>query len=274
MTSTGGSDSGGEAGSTQNLGGEGGSVDVGGQGGVGGEGGSGGEPCVATGPDLCNGVDDDCSVVTVDGQHEIWWGDSCDGDDADECEEGIFTCDGAGQVCDDDTADTLELCAGNDVDEDCDGETDEGFVQDTFIAGACPVPVDIGSTSGDSGTLNGVFYTESNYEEAYYKFTLTENNGPSDLYLGARVELLSPTGSDYDVYVYCTSCSNPQAASSILTAPLDAVDVYITDTDADNTTDLVVKIVWFAPTATACGEWQLTIKGNYVSSATPICAPL
>jgi len=78
--------------------------------------------------EMCNGVDDDCNGNTADGAHEAWIGASCDGGDTDFCEEGTYSCEGAAQVCSDETDDTVEVCDG--LDNDCDGqigdwETDE-----------------------------------------------------------------------------------------------------------------------------------------------------
>jgi hypothetical protein len=74
----------------------------------------------------CNGLDDDC-----DGQTDELWpeiGDPCDGPDEDACEYGNLQCgdDEASTVCAGDTGTpTTEVCDG--FDNDCDGQTDEGF---------------------------------------------------------------------------------------------------------------------------------------------------
>ena len=73
-------------------------------------------------PEVCNGLDDDC-----DGEADEDWpekGTPCDTDDADTCANGVWTCDGEGVACVDDLP-SPEACNG--VDDDCDGETDEGF---------------------------------------------------------------------------------------------------------------------------------------------------
>ena len=78
----------------------------------------------ANGVELCNGLDDDC-----DGDVDEDFADkgkACDGDDADICENGTYTCtsDASGLECTGDVT-VAEVC--DNVDNDCDGEIDEGF---------------------------------------------------------------------------------------------------------------------------------------------------
>jgi hypothetical protein len=73
--------------------------------------------------EVCNGVDDDCDGQ-VDEGFDV--GAACDGADADACAEGVFVCSSAGTAtCSDVTGDSVEVC-GNGVDDDCDGQVDEG----------------------------------------------------------------------------------------------------------------------------------------------------
>jgi hypothetical protein len=69
--------------------------------------------------DVCDGVDNDCSPATPDGDKDPLVRLGCDGADADRCEEGALACVGAQLVCSDDTGDVIEACNG--VDDDCDG---------------------------------------------------------------------------------------------------------------------------------------------------------
>ena len=78
-----------------------------------------------TGPnaELCNDLDDDCDGQTDEPFTDK--GTSCDGADGDSCEEGLWQCNGSILICTDDTPTAQETC--NDLDDDCDGQTDEGF---------------------------------------------------------------------------------------------------------------------------------------------------
>ena len=98
-----------------------------------------GVQCVNESPtnivEKCNGADDDC-----DGQTDELWtnlGQACDGPDSDQCKNGVYVCNGAttGVTCGAESpADIAEACNG--ADDDCDGQTDEGF----NLGAACDGP--------------------------------------------------------------------------------------------------------------------------------------
>ncbi len=73
--------------------------------------------------EICNEADDDCDGATDEGFDT---GVACDGDDDDLCASGIRVCGGPDTVvCSDDPTSNVELCNG--LDDDCDGEMDEGY---------------------------------------------------------------------------------------------------------------------------------------------------
>ncbi len=84
--------------------------------------------------DLCNGLDDDCDPATADGDGDPLVGVSCDGADADLCEEGFTLCTAGAVVCDDLTGDNLDLCNG--LDDDCNLGTLDG-VHDPDVGPLC-----------------------------------------------------------------------------------------------------------------------------------------
>jgi len=101
--------------------------------------------CAAVGPvpacdavaavaEACNAKDDDCDGETDEDFPSR--GEPCDGDDEDKCQGGTFVCANDGTLgCTDDPSSEVERCDG--VDNDCDGATDETFVD---IGMACDGP--------------------------------------------------------------------------------------------------------------------------------------
>ena len=74
--------------------------------------------------DTCDGVDNDCDPTTADGVHDSRVGLSCDGDDADLCEDGMTSCVAGAISCSDDASVAPDICDG--IDNDCDPSTADG----------------------------------------------------------------------------------------------------------------------------------------------------
>lgn len=77
------------------------------------------DTCAGSGIEACNGLDDDCDGDTDEG---FSVGMPCDGDDSDQCSDGVLTCEG---TCIETVEAKVEICNGA-VDEDCNQLTDCG----------------------------------------------------------------------------------------------------------------------------------------------------
>jgi Notch-like protein len=97
----------------------------------------------------CDGLDNDCDGGTDD---EFQVDAGCDGDDADECANGLRVCDPADPtraICDEsNSANVKESCDGQD--NDCDGATDEDFKPGTAATDPA-LAYDGGAFAGDAG---------------------------------------------------------------------------------------------------------------------------
>lgn len=210
--------------------------------------------------DLCNGLDDDCDSSSVDGSEDPLLGAACDGtQDTDLCLEGTYSCPAGALDCSDATGSTVELCAGNGADEDCDGAIDEGFILDDNPA--C-WGINLGSIEGD-GTSEDLIRTEFS-EERFLLLVLDVDSCVNDS-VGIRVTLESPPGTDFDLFLQCFDCggSNPGRASTVhgLSGHTDTVILSaFDDCFQDDSFFALIEVRHFS--SLLCAIWTLTIEGN------------
>ena len=173
--------------------------------------------------------------------------------------EGTAFCGGGSIGCTDNTSTTNEVCGGNGVDEDCDGATDEGFNRNDNPSCAAAV-VSLGTISGDTGSGQVV---RSRFDEEFYRIRIVEDS-PSSVYVSASVQLYSPPGTDFDLYVYCGLCGGGVAGSSTaggLEGHYDTVNVRSNDDIfADDSFDVTIEVRHWQ--TNYCASWTLTVFGN------------
>jgi hypothetical protein len=127
----------------------------------------------------------------------------------------------------------------------------------------CSAATPLAPVRGDTGT--GLTTTgDTGYAEAWYTVVVNEtdkdNNEGGDV--KARVFLDVPAGVDYNLFVYCPSCSDVTPISSMSGAGSDeTVDVMNSDSNGDDDGYTLVIEIRFV-SATMCGDWSLTVTGT------------
>jgi hypothetical protein len=132
---------------------------------------------------------------------------------------------------------------------------------------ACTNIIDLGEVSGDTGS--DVVSASPGRTEAWFKVRVGEYN-LSSVYLSATIYLQSPSGMDYDLYVYSrASCNAGNIKSSLNGAgQLDSVTV----TRCDNSWswddfDVWIEVRFYGNyLIDSCGTWSLWVQGNTVAS--------
>ncbi|NOZ86860.1 MAG: VWA domain-containing protein [Deltaproteobacteria bacterium] len=101
------------------------------------------------GPDLCDGLDNDCNPKTADGKDEADLYKECDTGLPGGCKTGRFECRDGTMSCESVSEMELEVCDG--IDNDCDPDTEDGSWDpligqdcDTGLPGICTVGVYVG----------------------------------------------------------------------------------------------------------------------------------
>ncbi len=98
--------------------------------------------------EVCDYLDNDCDGATDEDFLEL--GLPCDGGDSDDCSNGTWTCaldELVVECVNEDPEDVQEVC--DNLDNDCDMQTDEEFVAGGFVT------FDGGPFAGDAGTVKG-----------------------------------------------------------------------------------------------------------------------
>lgn len=156
---------------------------------------------------------------------------------------------------------------GGKTDAGVDAGPDGGGSTSCASPNACAAATDLGSVSGDK---NADVKTAQGSGSQWFKVKVTEDDssviGTS---LRARAELVSPAGTNFDLYTYLGSSGSHECS---------AVSKASTSTGADSTTDewgegtisngssddrwVTVEVRWVSGTCSPSAKWSLTVRGN------------
>ncbi len=195
--------------------------------------------------EICNTLDDDCDGTIDDGFNLPMDPTNCG-----SCGHGCVN-DNGGVMC---MAGMCKpMCSPGSA--DCDQDPDNGCeLRD--VNPVCMAAGDIGSIDGDQ---SGAPVVLSGFEEAFFTITVHEavDFGPA---LTARVDLQSPPGVDYDLFVRCANCDGAEQKSEKGPGMLDSVATGHDDTFGASDYDLMIEVRYLS--GAMCGDWTLTVTGN------------
>ena len=129
---------------------------------------------------------------------------------------------------------------------------------------------DLGSISGDEG---GDVKTASGTSSQWFKITVNETDNSviaNDEKI--RVALTSPTGTNFDIYLYRSGNTSSQECSAIATmststGATDSVDMSWGESGAfsngsDDSAEVTIEVRHVSGTCSATAKWALTVTGN------------
>ena len=133
----------------------------------------------------------------------------------------------------------------------------------------CAAAMDIGSVSGDSGNP---MVTASGYQSAWFKVRVTEDdNSPLGTAMNMTVQLMSPPGTNYDLYLYVNTGSdvvdcNSISGSGMSTQQLDSVSLSWGEgtvaNGADDSRTVSIEVRPVSGPCTMSQPYQLTVLGD------------
>lgn len=135
---------------------------------------------------------------------------------------------------------------------------------------ACVGGTDLGSISGDTGA--GV-KTGTGTGSQWFTIRVTEDDSSiSPMTLRAKAELVSPPGTNFDVFLYLPGGSSGQECSAVKSSSTNASGLDSTTAEwgetglfsngSDDSRTVSIEVRWISGPCSAATPWTLTVKGN------------
>jgi hypothetical protein len=133
---------------------------------------------------------------------------------------------------------------------------------------ACTGATDLGSLSGDTGT--GARTAQGSGSQ-WFKVRFTEDDsGLAGVNMLATMELKSPAGTNFDLYVYVPGNTTAVECSAVTkSATSSGTDIVSVDwgegiipNGASDDRNVIVEVRWKSGTCAPTAKWTLTVRGN------------
>jgi hypothetical protein len=179
----------------------------------------------------------------------------------------------SGSASGDDAASTVDAGAKPDAGADAGGGGGGGGGGGTISCASpntCAAATDLGAVSGDTGADT---QSAQGTGSQWFKIRVTENDsGIFAVPLNLHADLSSPSGANFDVYLYVASNGSNQecsavSASSTNPTTFDTASVQFGEsgTFSNGSQDdrtVTVEVRWVSGTCAPGAKWSLTVRGN------------
>ena len=134
----------------------------------------------------------------------------------------------------------------------------------------CTAATDLGAISGDTGAD---VKTASGTGSQWFTVRVNENDSSiSPRTLQTKVELVSPSAANFDVFLYLAGGSSGQECSAVKSSSTNASgldtataewgETGIFSNGSDDSRTLTVEVRWVSGTCSTATPWALTVHGN------------
>jgi hypothetical protein len=158
---------------------------------------------------------------------------------------------------------------GGTTDAATDSGTDSGTTVSCASPNVCLTATDLGTISGDTGAGTKTFQGSGSQ---WFKFRVTEDyHGLDGVEQEVRAELQSPTGTDFNLFLYVPGSSTGQecsavSASSTTTGGFDSTSKDWGETGlfsgGDDDRTVTVEVRHVSGACAPAAKWTLTVRGN------------